>query len=293
MIKRSSSVLNDITNVIQPLVNSPTGKLVVGKTYIPDFMKADYEPFKMDMLIAGDDVAEKTEVVLIDEENKASNDTSLVQEHTTIASDELLQWNDIDPQLRIQRKTRNGLVFRPFKDFSNVKAKDTICQWIIDKVFTRKEIQRRYLISSKNITCWLRKYKTSGKNELRGRAKKIDDIRKGKIVLAVEEAEKDHLHLPEEFVDGMMDVAAYARAAEMGKLEGDIGKMGLSKSTRWKLKKELGLKARATNDSTISRLTACKDPFPSVAWAAINWGMASRLSADFKANADATTIFFL
>jgi hypothetical protein len=51
----------------------------------------------------------------------------------------------------------------------------------------------------------------------------------------------------------MMDVAAYARAVEMGKLEGDIGKIRLSKSTKWKLKKELRLKGRATNDSTISR----------------------------------------
>ena len=171
MIKRSSSALNDITNVIQPLLNSPTAKLVAGKTYVPDFMKADYELFKMDVLIAGDNTAEKTKVVSIDVENKASSDTSLVQEHTTLTSDKLLQWDDIDPQLRIQRKTRNGLVLRPFKDFNNVKAKHTICKWIIDKVFTSNGIQRRYLISSKNITCWLRKYKRSGKNELRERAK--------------------------------------------------------------------------------------------------------------------------
>jgi hypothetical protein len=68
-------------------------------------MKAGYELFKMDVLIDGDNVAEKTKVVSIDVENKASNDTSLAQGHTAITPDKLLQWDDVDPQLRIQRKT--------------------------------------------------------------------------------------------------------------------------------------------------------------------------------------------
>lgn len=165
-----------------------------------------------------------------------------------------------------------------------------LCNWIDKNVYTQKELQRRYSISSKNLRRWLIKFRGEG-NQLHGRFKKINDVKKGEIVIAVEESARDHMHLSEEIVDGMLEVAAYVNSIESGKLNEDVKKMGLSKTTKWRIKKQLSLKARATNDSTLARLAACKDPFPSVAWAAINWGVASRLSADCKANADATTIF--
>jgi hypothetical protein len=282
MIRHSSSglsALNEITNIINPIINSPIGKLIVDKQYYPDFMKSTYRP-----------LVNEANIYLANLKNQYNTEADSNQEHTMTCSDENVEWNKVEPELRYLKRTRNGLVFRKFTNFNNIQAKNMLCDWIDRDVYTQKELQMRYSITSKNILRWWNKFRGE-RNQQSGWFRKIDDVKKGEIVMAVEESAKDHMHLLEEIVDRMLEVAAYANSIERGKLNEDVKKMGLSKTTKWRVKKQLSLKSRSTNDSTLARLAACKDPFSSVAWAAINWCVASRLPADCKANADATTIF--
>lgn len=103
MIRTSSSsglnALNEITNIINPIIHSPTGKLIVNKQYYPNFMKHPY-------------VNESNLESIKNQKNTETDSNPSNLEHIMTYSDEIVEWNQVEPELQFLRKSRSGLVFK-------------------------------------------------------------------------------------------------------------------------------------------------------------------------------------